>query len=129
MLNILEPSKIFSQKIQQLQNVNVVITFRPPIFSLAVKWSQESYNVTYDFRMRSWFSEAMTSPKDVFILLDTSGSMEGIKTKLSKQVINDILDTLNDNDFVNIYTFTNVTQPVVDCFNDTLVQVPQKKTQ
>lgn len=68
----------------------------------------------------------MTSPKDVFVLLDTSGSMEGIKTKLSKQIINDILDTLNDNDFVNVYTFTNITQPVVDCFNDTLVQVSQR---
>lgn len=96
------------------------------MFLAAVKWSQESYNVTYDFRMRSWFSEAMTSPKDVFILLDTSGSMEGIKTKHSKQVINDILDTLNDNDFVNVYTFTNIPQPVVDCFNDTLVQVSLK---
>lgn len=40
------------------------------------------------------------------------------------QIVNQILDTLNDNDFVNVYVFTNTTEPLVDCFNDTLVQVP-----
>lgn len=65
----------------------------------------------------------MTSPKDIIILLDQSGSMKGKRRKLSHQIINDILDTLNDNDFVNIYTFNNVTSPLVDCFNDTLFQV------
>lgn len=90
---------------------------------LAVKWSEERYDQTYDFRTRSWFTEAMTSPKDIIILLDQSGSMKGKRRKLSHQIINDILDTLNDNDFVNIYTFNNVTSPLVDCFNDTLFQV------
>lgn len=65
----------------------------------------------------------MTSPKDIIILLDRSGSMKGKKKKLSLQIVNDILDTLNDNDFVNIYTFNNITLPLVDCFNDTLFQV------
>lgn len=49
--------------------------------------------------------------------------MKGKKKKLSLQIVNDILDTLNDNDFVNIYTFNNITLPLVDCFNDTLFQV------
>lgn len=86
-------------------------------------WSQERYTATYDFRMRSWYSEALTSPKDIIILLDRSGSMTGIRRKLAAHTVNNILDTLNDNDFVNIYTFTNTTEPLVDCFNDTLVQV------
>ncbi|CAG9766981.1 unnamed protein product [Ceutorhynchus assimilis] len=92
----------------------------------AVKWSEERYYQTYDFRTRSWFTEAMTSPKDIIILLDRSGSMRGKKKELSFQIVNDILDTLNDNDFVNIYTFNNVTLPLVDCFNDTLFQANEE---
>ncbi|KAL1506863.1 hypothetical protein ABEB36_006146 [Hypothenemus hampei] len=92
----------------------------------AVNWSEERYYQTYDFRTRSWFTEAMTSPKDIIILLDQSGSMKGEKRKLSHQIVNDILDTLNDNDFVNIYTFNNVTRPLVDCFNDTLFQANEE---
>ncbi|KAH1021955.1 hypothetical protein HUJ04_011437, partial [Dendroctonus ponderosae] len=92
----------------------------------AVKWSEERYDQTYDFRTRSWFTEAMTSPKDIIILLDRSGSMKGKKRELSHQIVNDILDTLNDNDFVNIYTFNNVSEPLVDCFNDTLFQANEE---
>ncbi|XP_066154542.1 voltage-dependent calcium channel subunit alpha-2/delta-3-like isoform X2 [Euwallacea fornicatus] len=92
----------------------------------AVQWSDERYYQTYDFRTRSWFTEAMTSPKDIIILLDQSGSMKGLRRKLSHQIVNDILDTLNDNDFVNIYTFNNVTSPLVDCFNDTLFQANEE---
>lgn len=94
-------------------------------FLPAVKWSDEDYDKTYDFRMRSWYTEAMTSPKDIIILLDRSGSMTGIRRALSRHIVNEILDTLNDNDFVNIYTFSNTTEPLVDCMNDTLVQVKQ----
>lgn len=90
---------------------------------LAVKWSEEQYDQTYDFRTRTWYTEAITSPKDIIILLDISGSMTGTRRQMSMQVVNQILDTLNDNDFVNIYTFNNVTKPLVDCFNDTLFQV------
>lgn len=93
------------------------------IHFVAVQWSDEQYDRTYDFRLRTWYTEAFTSPKDVIILLDRSGSMVGEKIELSRQIVNNILDTLNDNDFVNIYTFTNSTEPVVSCMNDTLVQV------
>ncbi|XP_060531508.1 voltage-dependent calcium channel subunit alpha-2/delta-3-like [Cylas formicarius] len=92
----------------------------------AVKWSDEQYLQTYDFRTRSWYTEAMTSPKDIIILLDKSGSMKGTKRALSMQIVNNILDTLNDNDFVNIYTFTNYTRPLVNCFNDTLFQANEE---
>lgn len=92
----------------------------------AIKWSQERYTAAYDFRMRSWYSEAFTSPKDIIILLDRSGSMTGIRRKTAAHTVNEILDTLNDNDFVNIYTFTNSTEPLVDCFNDTLVQANEE---
>ena len=52
-----------------------------------------------------------------------SGSMTGLRQEISKHVVLNILDTLNENDFVNIFTFSETTQELVPCFNDTLVQV------
>lgn len=66
----------------------------------------------------------MASPKDVIILLDQSGSIvAGQKRKHTTHIVNNILDTLNDNDFVNVYTFAEAYEPLVACFNGTLVQV------
>ncbi|XP_043254701.1 voltage-dependent calcium channel subunit alpha-2/delta-3 [Colletes gigas] len=76
----------------------------------------------FDCRTRSWYIEAATSPKDILILIDTSGSMTGIRREIARHVVNNILDTLGNNDFVNIITFSNITKEVVPCFNDTLVQ-------
>lgn len=90
---------------------------------LAMKWPDELYNKTYDHRTRSWYTESMTSPKDMIILLDRSGSMTGRRRIISRQIVHDILDTLADNDYVNVFTFANSTEPLITCFNDTLVQV------
>ncbi|XP_057672266.1 voltage-dependent calcium channel subunit alpha-2/delta-3-like [Diorhabda carinulata] len=92
----------------------------------AVKWSNEQYTKTYDFRTRTWYTEAFTSPKDIIILIDRSGSIIGTRRAVSDQIVNQILDTLNDNDFVNIYTFANFTEPLVKCFNDTLFQANEE---
>lgn len=35
-------------------------------------------------------------------MLDTSGSMKGLRMAIAKHTISTILDTLGDNDFVNI---------------------------
>ena len=51
------------------------------------------------------------------------GSMTGLRQEISKHVVHNILSTLNDNDYVNIYTFSNETEVLVPCFNETLVQV------
>ncbi|KAG5309152.1 CA2D3 protein, partial [Pseudoatta argentina] len=87
----------------------------------ATNWYVESVDL-FDCRTRSWYIEAATSPKDVLILMDTSGSMTGIRREIAKHVINNILDTLGNNDFVNIITFSNETKEVVSCFDGTLVQ-------
>ncbi|XP_017890137.1 voltage-dependent calcium channel subunit alpha-2/delta-3 isoform X2 [Ceratina calcarata] len=87
----------------------------------ATNWFMEPVDL-FDCRTRSWYIEAATSPKDVLILIDTSGSMTGIRREIARHVVNNILDTLGNNDFVNIITFSNETKEVVPCFNDTLVQ-------
>ncbi|XP_025988589.1 voltage-dependent calcium channel subunit alpha-2/delta-3 isoform X3 [Solenopsis invicta] len=87
----------------------------------AMNWIMDPVDL-FDCRTRSWYIEAATSPKDILILMDTSGSMTGIRREIAKHVINNILDTLGNNDFVNIITFSNSTKEVVPCFKDTLVQ-------
>ena len=99
----------------------------------------------YDARLRSWYIQAANSPKDVIILLDTSGiktknsinhciqplfppgSMTGLRKEIAKHVVLNILETLTENDFVNIFTFSEETVELVPCFNDTLVQVRKSK--
>ncbi|XP_022904961.2 voltage-dependent calcium channel subunit alpha-2/delta-3 isoform X1 [Onthophagus taurus] len=87
----------------------------------AMIWSQDPIDL-FDCRTRSWFIDAATSPKDIIILVDRSGSMTGMRREIARHVVNNILDTLGNNDFVNIYTFSNTTEATVECFNDSLVQ-------
>ncbi|XP_055843710.1 voltage-dependent calcium channel subunit alpha-2/delta-3 isoform X3 [Episyrphus balteatus] len=87
----------------------------------ASKWKQDPVDL-YDCRLRSWFIEAATSPKDIIMLLDSSGSMKGQRLDIAKHVVKTILDTLGPNDFVNIFTFGEDVKPVVQCFEDNLIQ-------
>lgn len=77
----------------------------------------------YDCRLRAWYIEAATSPKDVVILVDVSGSMTGQRKDIARHVVYNILDTLGTNDFVNIYKFSEQVEAAVPCFNESLVQV------
>lgn len=77
----------------------------------AMSWYMDPVDL-FDCRTRSWYIEAATSPKDILILMDTSGSMTGMRREIARHVINNILDTLGNNDFVNIITFSNVTKEV-----------------
>ncbi|CAH0548637.1 unnamed protein product [Brassicogethes aeneus] len=87
----------------------------------AMIWSQEPIDL-FDCRTRTWFIEAASSPKDIVILVDRSGSMTGMRREIARHVVHNILDTLGNNDYVNIYTFSNTTEPLVPCFEDQLVQ-------
>lgn len=78
----------------------------------AMNWYMDPNLDLFDCRTRSWYIEAATSPKDVLILMDTSGSMTGIRREIARHVMNNILDTLGNNDFVNIITFDNKTRGV-----------------
>lgn len=78
----------------------------------AMNWYMEPVDL-FDCRTRSWYIEAATSPKDILILMDTSGSMTGIRREIARHVINNILDTLGNNDFVNIITFSDTVKGVI----------------
>lgn len=88
----------------------------------AIHWKLNGSNPhdpdLFDCRTRSWFIEAATSSKDVLILVDTSGSMTGIRKEIARHVVNNILDTLGNNDYVNIIKFSNITEQVGFSFHD-----------
>lgn len=48
--------------------------------------------------------------------------MHGFYNYLAQLTIKSILDTFSNNDFVNIYLFSNGTRPMVECFDGSLVQ-------
>ncbi|NXR67363.1 CA2D4 protein, partial [Rhadina sibilatrix] len=68
-----------------------------------IKWSPDENGViSFDCRNRGWYIQAATSPKDIVIIVDVSGSMKGLRMTIAKHTIVTILDTLGENDFVNI---------------------------
>ncbi|XP_045051452.2 voltage-dependent calcium channel subunit alpha-2/delta-4 isoform X1 [Desmodus rotundus] len=88
-----------------------------------IKWTPDENGViTFDCRNRGWYIQAATSPKDIVIVLDTSGSMKGLRMAIAKHTISTILDTLGDNDFVNIIAYNDYIHYIEPCFKGILVQ-------
>ncbi|XP_067854843.1 voltage-dependent calcium channel subunit alpha-2/delta-3 [Heptranchias perlo] len=88
-----------------------------------IKWEPDENGViAFDCRNRKWYIQAATSPKDVVILVDVSGSMKGLRMTIAKQTVSSILDTLGDDDFFNVIAYNEELQYVAPCLNDTLVQ-------
>ncbi|XP_078066286.1 voltage-dependent calcium channel subunit alpha-2/delta-3 [Mustelus asterias] len=88
-----------------------------------VKWEPDENGViAFDCRNRKWYIQAATSPKDIIILVDVSGSMKGLRMTIAKQTVSSILDTLGDDDFFNIIAYNEELHYVEPCINDTLVQ-------
>ncbi|XP_077970368.1 voltage-dependent calcium channel subunit alpha-2/delta-3-like [Styela clava] len=76
----------------------------------------------YDCRNRNWYTEAATYPKDMIILVDGSGSMMGLKMSIAAHVVKTLLETLGDNDFFNVLTYSDEVRYVESCFEGTLVR-------
>ncbi|XP_055045782.2 voltage-dependent calcium channel subunit alpha-2/delta-4 isoform X2 [Misgurnus anguillicaudatus] len=88
-----------------------------------IQWTpDENGVVTFDARNRNWYIQAATSPKDIIIAVDISGSMKGLRLTIAKHTINTILNTLGENDFVNVIAYSDYVQYVEPCFKGTLVQ-------
>ena len=83
-------------------------------------WSVPPNEDFFDCRLQSWYTMAASSPKDVLILLDTSGSMTGLRLEIAKKLIGAIMDTLSDNDFFNILTFSNTVDYLMNLPNETV---------
>ena len=89
-----------------------------------MKWPSDEVSSTldlHDFRWSSWFVGAAASAKDVAILLDASSSITGQARQLAVATVSTILDTLTDNDFFNVYIFSESTQDLLPCYKDCLL--------
>ncbi|XP_055595759.1 voltage-dependent calcium channel subunit alpha-2/delta-3 [Uranotaenia lowii] len=87
----------------------------------ALEWNRDVVD-TFDCRKRSWYIETATCSKDIVILLDNSGSMTGYRNYIAQLTVKSVLDTFSNNDFINIYKYSNDVEPLIPCFSDILVQ-------
>ncbi|KAM6216225.1 voltage-dependent calcium channel subunit alpha-2/delta-4 [Rhynchocyon petersi] len=91
-----------------------------------IKWTPDENGViTFDCRNRGWYIQAATSPKDIVILMDVSGSMKGLRMAIAKHTVSTILDTLGENDFVNVIAYNDYVHYIEPCFKGILVQADQ----
>ena len=61
---------------------------------------------TYDPRFRPWYATAASGPKDVVIIVDTSGSMaSGSRVEMAKGATLKVIDTLAWTDYATVVTF------------------------
>ncbi|XP_053574828.1 voltage-dependent calcium channel subunit alpha-2/delta-4 [Bombina bombina] len=88
-----------------------------------IKWvPDENGVISFDCRNRGWYIQAATSPKDIMIVVDISGSMKGLRMTIAKHTITTLLDTLGENDFVNIIAYNDYVHYIEPCFKGILVQ-------
>ncbi|KAJ8257539.1 hypothetical protein GJAV_G00186670 [Gymnothorax javanicus] len=87
----------------------------------ATPWRAPNKIDLYDVRRRPWYIQGASSPKDMVILVDVSGSVSGLTLKLMKTSVKKMLDTLSDDDYVNVARFSEKAELVVPCFKN-LVQ-------
>uniref|UniRef100_A0A8C5HLJ3 VWFA domain-containing protein n=1 Tax=Gouania willdenowi TaxID=441366 RepID=A0A8C5HLJ3_GOUWI len=87
----------------------------------ATPWRAPNKIDLYDVRRRPWYIQGASSPKDMVIIVDVSGSVSGLTLKLMKTSVMEMLDTLSDDDYVNVARFNEKADAVVPCFR-TLVQ-------
>ncbi|XP_055069670.2 voltage-dependent calcium channel subunit alpha-2/delta-2a isoform X1 [Misgurnus anguillicaudatus] len=90
-------------------------------FYPATPWRAPNKIDLYDVRRRPWYIQGASSPKDMVIIVDVSGSVSGLTLKLMKTSVIEMLDTLSDDDYVNVARFNEKASAVVPCFT-TLVQ-------
>ena len=88
-----------------------------------MQWKTDEDEVDlYDCRTRPWFIEAATCTKDMVVLMDNSGSMTGMRNTIAKLIVNSLLETFGNNDFINVLKFSWTAEPVLPCFEGTLAQ-------
>jgi uncharacterized protein YegL len=73
---------------------------------------------SWDYRFRPWYAAAAAGPKDIVIVIDTSGSMSGGKMDMAIAAGVKVLSTLTDSDYVSVVDFSSNAV----AYSDTLVQ-------
>lgn len=66
----------------------------------------------FDTRSRPWYMLGASSPKNMVILVDASGSMTGLRREIAKGVVFELLDTLTANDYFSVMRFSDTVVPL-----------------
>ncbi|XP_065062659.1 voltage-dependent calcium channel subunit alpha-2/delta-3-like [Rhopilema esculentum] len=92
-------------------------------------WARDSSNRDlYDCRQRNWFILASSSPKDLIIIIDQSGTMIGNNFGIAKVSALVLIDALQENDFFNVMTFnTQVTYAFPNCKTELMQATKENK--
>ena len=72
-----------------------------------VQWPGMEDCKAYDPRYRPWYAAAASGPKDVVLVIDTSGSMAGALNAMAKQAATMVIDTLTEVDYVTIVKYSS----------------------
>ncbi|XP_052120418.1 voltage-dependent calcium channel subunit alpha-2/delta-2 isoform X3 [Frankliniella occidentalis] len=81
----------------------------------------------YDVRRRSWYIHSISSPKDIIILIDKSGSVHGQTIDIMKIAVKALIKTLSEDDYVNVAWFNNEVNWVVPCMDSLVPATSQNK--
>ncbi|KAH0617076.1 hypothetical protein JD844_028700 [Phrynosoma platyrhinos] len=118
---ILEPNEHFNNLLVNTTYSDIQLPTN--VYNKGIKWTPDDNGVlSFDCRNRGWYIQAATSPKDIVIVVDISGSMKGLLLTIAKYTIITILDTLGENDFVNIIAYNDYVHYIESCFKGILVQ-------
>ncbi|KAI0222835.1 VWFA and cache domain-containing protein 1 [Lamellibrachia satsuma] len=67
--------------------------------------TKQSHDVYSEARLRPWYTNVCTSPKDIVILVDTSAAMKWTKIKVAKTIAHLLVQGANQNDKVSVFGF------------------------
>ena len=61
------------------------------------------FKVEFDVRKRPWYNAGIGCPKDMVLLIDTSGSLEGFPVRLLKTTARSLIELIvSDTDFITV---------------------------
>uniref|UniRef100_A0A3Q2PN33 Calcium voltage-gated channel auxiliary subunit alpha2delta 2 n=1 Tax=Fundulus heteroclitus TaxID=8078 RepID=A0A3Q2PN33_FUNHE len=83
----------------------------------ASPWKAPDKIDLYDVRRRPWYRTLRKNTWKYWIIIHVkSGSVSGLTLKLIKASVMEMLDTLSDDDYVNVARFNEKAEAVVPCF-------------
>eukprot|EP00934_Nitzschia_sp_Nitz4_P000711 Nitzschia sp. Nitz4//scaffold26_size159584//86339//88449//NITZ4_002497-RA/size159584-snap-gene-0.34-mRNA-1//-1//CDS//3329545100//711//frame0 len=83
----------------------------------------------FDPRIRPWYVAASSGPKNIIMVLDTSGSMKGIRMTLLQEAAARVVNTLTVGDRVAIVPFSGKASKIVDEDGFMFVATDENKAQ
>lgn len=89
-------------------------SFRSYPSSRQINWEENKQCNDYDPRFRPWYVAATSGSKNIILIIDVSGSMQGTKIEIARQAASSVVSTMSNNDFVGVITFESSSKSLVE---------------